>query len=119
MSSIITELRTRRKELFNKAEAIANRAAAENRALTDAEDRDFLGMSGEIDQIDTRIKDVSDGEQRAQDAAAVMDGFGVRRRHTQQSSPTMDAFRSAIFERNLAPIDIHDPSPRSGYSPGH
>lgn len=64
----VDKLQKRRLEVWDNVKAIADRAAEENRALTDTEEREYTTLDTELDKLDKRIEDILKGEQRAKDA---------------------------------------------------
>lgn len=68
MSELVKKLRERRQKVWEEAKAIADDAAGENRSFTGEEEAKWQTLNGELDALDQRIKNVLDGEQRAQDA---------------------------------------------------
>ncbi|MEO7133405.1 MAG: phage major capsid protein [Vicinamibacterales bacterium] len=67
MSEVVTRLRERRANVWEQAKVIADRSADENRAMTAEENKAFDTASAELDALDTRIKSILEGEQRAKD----------------------------------------------------
>lgn len=101
-----------------EAKALLDTAIAENRDLTAAEQTRFdelkRNLTGLNDHLDQR--DAQELEDRAiADAYASLGGQPAR----GSSDPAIaDAFRSAVLEKNPAPIVVSDPQPRSYYQPG-
>lgn len=73
MSEIAKRLRDRRLNVWNQAKELADTAAEENRAFSAEEQGTWDSLNEELDKLDTRIKAVLDGEQRAKDADTAMD----------------------------------------------
>ncbi|MGP4092817.1 phage major capsid protein, partial [Streptomyces sp. KR55] len=114
---VLERLRARREQLLTEARAVVDPAADMKREMTADEQRRYDGLVDEIDRLDERIKEVSDGERRAADAAAAMGRYSSGRRY-RRNDELADSFRSMILERNPRPIDVHWEEPRSAYQPG-
>ena len=92
MSEVLNRLRDRRANVWEQAKALADRAAEENRQFGGDEESQWQGLNAELDALDSRIKNVIDGEQRAkdtEDAFAKLEGKpaeqrGGRREQQQQ-----------------------------------
>lgn len=67
MSEVVKRLRERRQQVWEQAKAIADRAADEQRNFSGEEEGQWQQLNAELDALDTRIKNVLDGEQRAKD----------------------------------------------------
>jgi HK97 family phage major capsid protein len=127
-SFAIDSLKTRRRIVHGELTALAQRAADENRAFTDAEHAQWEPLSQEIDAIDRRIAEVRDQEQREAAGAATLDELNRRPVEfgkfpagaplTGQAKDLDHAFRSAILAKNPAPIEFGTENPRSNYQPG-
>lgn len=120
--SILDELRARRRLAWEQAKALADTAANHNRSFTEVEETRWHNLSAQLDQFDERIEQLATQEQRAQ---SVEDQFAAIRgtpRGDPPQSPAdrevMDAFRSAILERNPKPIEIRWDQPRTYWQPG-
>ncbi len=67
MSEVVKRLRERRQQVWEQAKAIADRAADEQRNFSGEEEGQWQQLNAELDALDSRIKNVLDGEQRAKD----------------------------------------------------
>ena len=67
MSEVVKRLRERRANVWEQAKAIADTAAEANRAFSGEEESSWTTLNAELDALDSRIKNVLDGEQRAKD----------------------------------------------------
>jgi HK97 family phage major capsid protein len=70
MSEVVTRLRDRRLSVWEQAKTLADKAAEENRAFSGEEQKSWDELNAELDALDTRIKSVIEGEQRAKDTEA-------------------------------------------------
>lgn len=70
MSEIAKRLRDRRQNVWNEAKNLADEAAEQNRAFSAEEQGTWDSLNEELDKLDTRIKAVLDGEERAAKADA-------------------------------------------------
>jgi HK97 family phage major capsid protein len=68
MSEIAKKMHERRLNAWEQAKEIAERAATENRDMTAEERASWDKANADINDIDTRLKELVDGEQRAKDA---------------------------------------------------
>ena len=62
------KLWAQRKDTMDKARALADKSDEENRAMTEAEDRQWNEMMAEIDRLDKRMEDIRNGEAKARAA---------------------------------------------------
>ena len=95
---------------------IAEKAAGENRALTDTEQHEFDAAVAEIADIDARVAKARSDESRArgQEQRLRELGGGVSHRSLDRAEPELaDEFRSAVLERNPKPIMVRWEEPRS------
>lgn len=67
MSEVVKRLRERRGKVWEEAKALADTAADENRAFSGEEEQKWQNLNGELDALDKRIKNILDGEKRAQE----------------------------------------------------
>ncbi|HMF60271.1 MAG TPA: hypothetical protein VK595_07865, partial [Vicinamibacterales bacterium] len=67
MSEVVTRLRDRRANVWEQAKELADTAANENRAVGAEEQSKWDTLNAELDALDTRVKSVIEGEQRAKD----------------------------------------------------
>jgi len=122
LSTITDSLRSKRSSILAAAKAIAEPAAAANRALTVEEQGRYEQHVADLDALDARLAQL-DGQQFRQAETEAMfaqvEGRPVVRRSLDAADAGVaDEFRSAILENNPKPIEVRDPSPRSGYQPG-
>lgn len=73
MSEMVKQLRDRRQNVWEQAKELADKVADENRAFNGDEEGKWQGLNAELDALDSRIKSVIEGEQRAKD---IEDSFG-------------------------------------------
>ena len=118
MSEFTTRLRDHRAQTQARGAAISAAADAAGRnTLTTTEERDFAAVVSELSDIDTRIEELTDLDARNAKADEVREQFrghapATQHRADARSSAAVDAFRSAVLERNPAPIEVRDDSPR-------
>lgn len=82
MSEVVKRLRDRRLNVYEQAMALANAASEENREFSAEEEGQWQQLNAELDALDSRIKNMLDGEQRAkdtEDAFAKLQGKPVER----------------------------------------
>jgi HK97 family phage major capsid protein len=107
MSALTDRLREQRNTARTTADEILTRASSEERDLTTAEladHRDAVDAEREAaDELD-RIRDDQIADLRASTARN-----GGRQVLSRQSAETARAFRSAIFSKNPAPIEVYAP----------
>lgn len=72
MSEVTKALQERRARVWEQAKALADTAADENRNFSGEEESSWQTLNAELDALDSRIKAVVDGEQRAKDAEDAM-----------------------------------------------
>lgn len=72
---VLEDVRAQRAKVYEQAKTIADAAAAAARNFTEAEQRDYDRLSAELDRYDERIKDLAGGQQRQQQATAVLDQY--------------------------------------------
>jgi HK97 family phage major capsid protein len=73
VSDIAKRLRERRNNVWEQAKALADTATEENRAFSAEEQGTWDALNEELNNLDTRIKSVLDGEKRAKDADSAME----------------------------------------------
>lgn len=100
MSEVVTRLRDRRLNVWEQAKDLADGAAEENRAFSGEEQSKWDTLNAELDALDTRIKSVIDGEQRAKDteeAFSRLEGKPRERgREDRKDSTVSDELRSFL-----------------------
>jgi HK97 family phage major capsid protein len=69
-SALAKTLIERRANVWEQAKGLADKAAEEGREFSGEEERSWQTLNAELDALDTRIKSVLDGEQRAADTEA-------------------------------------------------
>lgn len=115
MSEVVNRLRERRANVWEQAKALADRAADENRAFEGEEQSQWDSLNAELDALDTRIKSVIDGEQRAKDIqdsySKLEDRPAVDSR--QQASKDTEQIRAMLLGEAGAPraIDVKPSGP--------
>lgn len=124
MTTYEVMLAEKRAELKSQAHTIANRAAAQGRNLTDTEQRDFDGIIADLQSQDGAAADLSARREATAKTEAAMRALAdmpVENRAGYKSAEDRaieDQFRSAVIEKNPAPIVVRSASPRSYYQPG-
>jgi HK97 family phage major capsid protein len=84
-SELAKSLRDRRLHLWEEAKAVSATALDEKRNLTSEEHGKFEAINSEIDDLDTRIKEVLDREQRSKDADDAFNRLSGQPRGVQQA----------------------------------
>ena len=87
MSELVTRLRDRRANVWEQAKELADRAAEENRSFSGEEQRQWDEMNSELDALDSRIKSVLEGEQRAKATEEQFDAIHGAKRSDRQRQP--------------------------------
>jgi HK97 family phage major capsid protein len=126
--SALTNLKNRRRDVYEQSKLLADRAASENRAFTTDEQERWEQLYGELEAVDRRIAELVAAEQREIDAVASFNKLAGRPVETGrlpshavlsgQDKDLDQAFRSAIRAKNPAPIEVFSENPRSNYQPG-
>lgn len=75
----VKKLQERRKKVWKDITDIADIAAEENRALSGEEERKYREGDSEMDNLDKRIQDILNGEQRAKDTQDQIESIAGRR----------------------------------------
>ncbi|MGW2261445.1 phage major capsid protein [Streptomyces sp. NPDC001780] len=70
MSAFIKRIQERRLSLWEQSKALLDKAEADSRDLTGEEETQYQALNTEMDQIDQRVKDLVEAEQRTKDADA-------------------------------------------------
>jgi HK97 family phage major capsid protein len=123
MSTVLTALRERREQLVTSMAAIAQPAADARRSFTEDEDGRWTVLVADLADLDARLTGIAEGEQRAAQAEATFGALlgGAPARPTpslSNANKELDqAFRSAILERNPAPIALFPDHYRMPYQP--
>jgi len=81
-SELAKSLRDRRVNAWNEAKAVIEKGVEENRKLTAEEHGKVEAINSEIDQLDARIKEVLDREQRSRDADDAFNRLSGQSRQT-------------------------------------
>jgi HK97 family phage major capsid protein len=126
-SELVKRLTERRQAVWAEARELAEKAAAENRNFSAAEQTRWDGLQTELNGLDERRTAILEGERRARDAEDAFRGLrgtpppnrpGRRGELSPLDQDFEKAFRSAIRAKNPAPIDVYTEDPRSFYQPG-
>lgn len=124
MSSYISMLEEARAKRWSEAKAVLDTAAREKRELTPAEQSNYSAITKQLDDMRSMIDKLKDDEaSRAATEATLAQlarspqarGLNLK---TAEERAVEDKFRSAIFEKNPAPIILRDENARSFYQPG-
>jgi hypothetical protein len=106
MSEVVKRLRERRQQVWEQAKAIADRAADEQRNFSGEEEGQWQQLNAELDALDSRIKNVLDGEQRAKDTE---DAYA--RLSTASRRPRAGPWTSPARPRRSGPCCSARPAP--------
>jgi HK97 family phage major capsid protein len=87
-SEVAKRLRDRRLNVWEEAKGIAEKAAEENRALTEEEQGRWDAYQEEMGKLDTRIRAVLDTEKRAKEADDAFDALSGRKPDQGQAART-------------------------------
>ncbi|MQA17307.1 MAG: phage major capsid protein [Pseudonocardiaceae bacterium] len=123
-----TQLRARlvgeRATAFHEAARVLKEAETAGQThMTQAQTADYEKHSDRIDEIDARVKELDESEQRQKAAELSFTNLRATPRvrtaagGSQQDRELADQFRTAIVENSRAPIEIELPA-RSGFQPG-
>jgi len=104
MSELVNRLRDRRMNVWESAKELADRAAEENRAFSGEEQRQWDEMNSELDALDTRIKSVLEGEQRAKDTEEAYDRVHGAPREQRQVQRVGNAGRGTVGGQQTADV---------------
>jgi HK97 family phage major capsid protein len=122
VDTILDTLKTRRDNAFLQAQHILDTADKHNRGMSSGEQKRYDDITADLDKFDVRIREVSDLAERNAKADVVRAKYFPQAPTTNQDngsdSAIVDAFRSAILEKNPAPILVSTSEPRSYYQPG-
>jgi HK97 family phage major capsid protein len=119
MSTVKTALHERREQLVTNMGAIAQPAADARRSFTEDEDGRWTALVADLAEVDARLEELAAADKRSATAQATYgDLLGAAPAKPVPSlsnahKPLTDAFRSAILEKNPAPIELQ---PETGYS---
>jgi hypothetical protein len=102
--TLIEQLKQKRVELRTAADAIHTRATEEDRDLTGEELADYTAKTGELRTVEDKIEEVRDAEVAELRAATVAGRGPVL---TRADAELARQFRSAIFAKNPAPVEVH------------
>jgi HK97 family phage major capsid protein len=119
MSEVTKRLRDRRLSVWEDAKKLADVAADENRAFNSEEQSQWDTLNAELNALDSRIKSVIDGEQRAkdtEDAFNRLEGRSSEGREvaTRGRGEVEDQFRAFLRGEGGRAFDIH-PEARTDY----
>lgn len=73
MSDILNKLRDQRANVWEQAKELADHVADENRSMSGEEETKWVAMNSELDALDSRMKAMIDGEERAASMGAAFD----------------------------------------------
>jgi HK97 family phage major capsid protein len=118
--SLITELKERQRLVTGQAETYLDSLEKAGRPFHPKADATWTGYQSDLDAIDQRLDELEGVESRNRRADVVRARYGSAgtTRSSASDSATVDALRSAILEKNPAPIEASTPNPRSYYQPG-
>lgn len=121
MSNILEQLKTNRENAFLQAQHVLDVADKHSRNMSGGEQSKYDELTRNLTELDTRIAEITDLAERNAKAdlvrAQYQPGTGVRTGNATDDA-TVDAFRSAVLEKNPTPIMVGTASPRSYYQPG-
>ena len=103
--TLLDQLREKRTEIRAAIDAIHTRATTEERDLTGEEGTDLNARTAELHDVSDRIEQVRDAEV-AELRAATVAGRGGQVL-TRGDADLARQFRSAIFAKNPAPVEVH------------
>jgi HK97 family phage major capsid protein len=106
--TLLEDLRSRRQGIWTRAKTIADIAAHENRSFDADEQAEFTRLNADLETLDERIGEMLEQDRRDGRAATVRRGRPVLSRADQEVAR---AFRSAIFSKNPAPIEVYSDLP--------
>jgi len=119
-TTFIQQLREQREATRNEAKTLLDRAIAQNRDLSEIEQRNFTRLKDNLEGLTLSIARETGQEHERR---AIVDGFA--RLNAQptigsgiEDKDAMAAFRSMLIDRNPAPIQLRSEHPRSHYQPG-
>ena len=101
-SEVAKRLRDQRMNVWTQAKAIAEKAAEENRALTDSEQGEWDAHQEQLNKLDVRIRSVLDTEKRAKDADDAFDALSGRKPDQGQAARTAGGGKMAEEVRKWA-----------------
>ncbi len=117
-------LATKRRAAVDELNTIQTAAATEKRTLSVDENRRASELLEVIDSIQSFEDRHTESDKLATESEATLRNLlaqPIDRRHARPDradAETLDAFRSAVIERNPRPIEVRDNAPRSLYQPG-
>ena len=118
-STVATDLKERRLNIWHDAEKIIKDAKEENRDMTAAEQGEWEGRMLEIDRLDDRLKGVLAAEQRAQDTDAAFDRVTARRPDARVSQHASSDGRNVQDEiRSFLKGESGNRAMEFGHNPG-
>ncbi|MEU0369101.1 phage major capsid protein [Streptomyces sp. NPDC006283] len=116
MSEVAKTLQERRARVWEQAKSLADKAAEENRTFSGEEESNWTALNSELDALDSRIRAVLEGEQRAKDAEDAMSKLRGEPRGQQgggPGSPSVDELRAFLRGETsarsftIAPAPVH------------
>lgn len=116
---LIKRLTDERRAVWTSAKALLDDVARQKRDLTGAENDEYQRMSTRIDELDDRIAELREEDDRARAGAEAFSRFNIGAAPRSADDDALDkALRNAILNRSYAPIDAPMGERRSGYKPG-
>jgi HK97 family phage major capsid protein len=113
----LTELRAQRAAKLAEAKAIADRAKAENRELTDEEQTQTDGILDAVDAVDAQIDKAAKAEARAARLTALAErSTESLGRQTRAENPATESREQATADRTE--IEVHSAFPMTGRAAG-
>lgn len=122
---LIRRLKKTRRNLYQEARAILERAEAEGRDLTAAEDKTYRELADEMDALTDRIEQFTEqmeSNERVDRALEELRAKPVVAGHvakpSKEEQKLAEEFRDRVRRQSREPIEIPMTARRSGFSPG-
>lgn len=97
MQHMIRALKERRATAWEEAKAILDKAAGENRDLSGEEESAYQAINADIDQLDLRVKEYTEAEERSAAASAAFDKLlATKQTGPAQGADSQDELRSFL-----------------------
>lgn len=96
-AEFIKRLQERRLNVWEQTKALLDGAEAAKRDLTAEEEQTYTRLSADLDQIDARVKDLVEAEQRAADAEAAFAGLLAKPADARKKPDDTSAQLRAFF----------------------
>jgi HK97 family phage major capsid protein len=109
VSELIKRLQERRANVWEQAKGLLDTAETEKRDLTGEEEAKYQAFNADLDAIDLRVKEFTEGEQRAKDAEAAFAGL-LAKPQTAPSGDKKDSDLRRWARGEMRSIDIAVPS---------